>query len=130
MIKGIHHIAIICSNYEQSKDFYTRILGLEILSEIYRDERKSYKLDLALNGTYCIELFSFPNTPERLSNPEASGLRHIAFYVSNLENEINRLGAFQVECEEIRIDPYTSKRFTFLKDPDGLPIELYEEVNF
>lgn len=126
MLKNIHHIAIICSDYERSKDFYTRILGLEILQEIYRAERDSYKLDLVLGGRYVIELFSFPDPPERVSRPEALGLRHLAFEVENIEACIERLEWEDVKCEPIRVDEYTGKRFTFFEDPDKLPLELYE----
>ncbi|NMH24610.1 SMU1112c/YaeR family gloxylase I-like metalloprotein [Flavobacterium solisilvae] len=126
MLKNIHHIAIICSDYEVSKKFYTEILGLTIIQEIYRTERQSYKLDLALNGNYVIELFSFPNPPKRVSRPEASGLRHLAFAVDNLEVIINHLNKNQIISEPIRIDEFTGKRFTFISDPDDLPIEFYE----
>lgn len=126
-LKKIHHIAIICSDYQKSKNFYTDILGFEILQEVYRKERDSYKLDLALQNNYCIELFSFPNPPKRVSRPEASGLRHIAFAVENIENEVEKLRQFNIAVEEIRVDEYTQKKFTFFEDPDGLPIELYEE---
>ncbi|WP_335965403.1 VOC family protein [Galbibacter sp. PAP.153] len=127
MLKKIHHIAIICSNYEASKHFYTQILGLEIVREIFREERHSFKLDLALNGEYIIELFSFPNPPKRVSQPEASGLRHLAFEVRNIDEAIKRLHYFGVTAEPIRTDEHTGKRFTFFNDPDKLPIELYEE---
>ncbi len=126
MLKNIHHIAIICSDYLSSKKFYTEILGLEIINESYRMERQSYKLDLALNGTYCIELFSFPYAPERLSRPEACGLRHLAFQVDNLDDAIAALNDKGVAAEPIRLDALTQKRFTFIADPDQLPIELYE----
>ena len=126
MLKNIHHIAIICSDYEVSKKFYTEILGLTIIQEIYRAERLSYKLDLALNGNYVIELFSFPNPPKRVSRPEASGLRHLAFAVDNLEVIINHLNQNQIISEPIRLDEFTGKRFTFIADPDDLPIEFYE----
>ncbi|KEO74133.1 SMU1112c/YaeR family gloxylase I-like metalloprotein [Anditalea andensis] len=126
MIQNIHHIAIICSDYDISKKFYVEVLGLTIINETYRLERDSYKLDLAINKTYCIELFSFPNPPKRISRPEASGLRHLAFAVSNLEQSIDHLKNHQVVCEPIRIDNITGKRFTFFSDPDGLPLELYE----
>jgi len=125
-IEKIHHIAIICSNYELSKSFYTDILGLQIEQEVYRKERKSYKLDLSLNGEYVIELFSFENPPERLSYPEARGLRHIAFGVQNIDQWIHYLDSKKVKTEPIRIDEFTQKKFTFLNDPDDLPIELYE----
>src|SRR5690606_38074741 len=124
--KKIHHIAIICSDYAISKKFYTDILGLEIIREVYREERKSYKLDLALNGNYIIELFSFPNPPQRVSRPEATGLRHLAFAVDNLEESIEELNQKGISTEPIRIDEFTGKRFTFFADPDDLPIELYE----
>ena len=126
MMRGIHHIAIICTDYERSKKFYTVALGLSIVREVYRAERRSYKLDLALNGTYVIELFSFPQPPARPSRPEAAGLRHLAFEVDDLDAEVARLGLHGVETEPIRVDEYTDRRFTFFADPDGLPLELYE----
>ena len=126
MLKKIHHIAIICSDYEKSKHFYTNILGFEITQEVYRKERQSYKLDLALNGNYVVELFSFPNPPQRPSRPEAVGLRHLAFEVINLEETIAFLDSKNIESEPIRIDETTDKRFTFIADPDLLPIEFYE----
>ncbi|KGM46315.1 VOC family protein [Neobacillus niacini] len=125
-LKKIHHIAVICSNYEVSKDFYVRILGLTPIREVYREERDSYKLDLEVNGQYQIELFSFPNPPARVNFPEAAGLRHLAFEVDNIEEAVYQLTELQVEVEDIRIDPWTQKKFTFFADPDGLPIELYE----
>ncbi|MCF8714298.1 VOC family protein [Joostella atrarenae] len=126
MLKKVHHIAIISSDYELSKHFYTAILGLEIIQEVYRKERNSYKLDLALNGEYIIELFSFPTPPERVSRPEATGLRHLAFQVDDIEVAIDKLSSFDIATEPIRIDDTTKKRFTFFADPDNLPIELYE----
>lgn len=126
MLQNIHHIAIICSNYTISKKFYTEILGLEIIREVYREERDSYKLDLALSGNYIIELFSFPNPPKRLSRPEGTGLRHLAFQVINIEDAINELHQKGITTETIRIDEFTGKRFTFFFDPDDLPLELYE----
>ena len=122
----VHHIAIICSDYERSKFFYTHILGLTIVQEIYREERNSYKLDLALNDHYIIELFSFPDPPERTSRPEAAGLRHLAFAVHDLKRSIEALALHGVLTEPIRTDQYTGKQFTFFADPDDLPIELYE----
>lgn len=122
----VHHVAIICSDYERSKKFYTEVLGLEILQEIYRAERDSYKLDLGLNGKYILELFSFPDPPKRVSRPEAAGLRHLAFSVLDLEKSMFELSTFGVSAELIRVDDTTGKRFTFFEDPDGLPIEFYE----
>jgi len=122
----VHHVAIICSDYERSKKFYTEVLGLEILQEIYRAERDSYKLDLGLNGKYILELFSFPDPPKRVSRPEAAGLRHLAFSVLDLEKSMFELSTFGVSAEPIRVDDTTGKRFTFFEDPDGLPIEFYE----
>lgn len=127
MIKGVHHIAVICSNYEKSKQFYTKILGLKIIREAYREQRQSYKLDLSLNGNYIIELFSFPGPPQRVSRPEATGLRHLAFEVDDLEPLIEHIKKFNIEVEPIRIDEFTNKRFTFITDPDNLPIEFYEK---
>ena len=126
-ITSLHHTAIICSNYEVSKQFYCKILGLEVLNETYRSERLSYKLDLALNGKYVIELFSFPNPPQRLTQPEAVGLRHIALAVTQLEPLIVHLASNGCTIEPIRTDELTGKRFTFTTDPDGLPIEFYEK---
>ena len=121
-----HHIAIICSDYSRSKHFYTQVLGLDIVSEVYREQRNSYKLDLKLPDGLQIELFSFTNPPARLSYPEACGLRHLAFEVPDVENAIEELKGHGVEVEQVRIDEYTGKRFTFFADPDGLPLELYE----
>ena len=125
-LKSVHHIAIICSNYEQSKKFYTEVLGCTIVKETYRAERDSYKLDLAIGGSYIIELFSFPNPPARPSQPESCGLRHLAFSVKDIEASIAALANHGVRCEPIRIDTLTNKRFIFFADPDGLPLELYE----
>ncbi len=125
-VQAIHHVAIICSDYHRSKKFYTEILGLKILSEHYRKERDSYKLDLAINDHYVIELFSFPHPPARVSRPEACGLRHLAFVVNNIEESIADLNKHGVRTEPIRVDEFTGKRFTFFSDPDGLPLELYE----
>lgn len=125
-LKKIHHAAIISSNYSVSKTFYTDILGLKIIAENYRAERQSFKLDLALADGSQIELFSFPNPPARPSNPEACGLRHLAFEVDNIDAWKSRLEAQGIAVEAIRIDEFTSRRFVFFKDPDGLPLELYE----
>ena len=126
-LKAVHHIAIICKDYQKSKKFYTEILGLEIIREVFRKERDSYKLDLSLNGEYVIELFSFPNPAERVSQPEAAGLRHLAFAVSDLEQCIIELEKHHINPEPIRMDENTGKRFTFFSDPDDLPIEFYQE---
>ena len=121
-----HHVAIICSDYNRSKAFYTDILGLSVIRETYRDERNSYKLDLALPDGMQIELFSFPSPAARPSYPEACGLRHLAFAVADLDAAIASLLGQEVPVEPIRFDEFTGKRFTFFADPDGLPIELYE----
>lgn len=126
MFNRIHHVAIICSDYTRSKDFYVGVLGLKVIAEVYREERKSYKLDLAVNDHYQIELFSFENPPERPSRPEAQGLRHLAFEVDDVEAVAAVLQARGVVTEPVRIDEYTGKRFTFFSDPDGLPLEIYE----
>lgn len=126
-INKIHHIAIICSDYEKSKAFYTTILGLKIIHEEYRKERQSYKTDLSLNRQYVIELFSFPDPPKRTSRPEAAGLRHLAFEVDDFNTVIETLQKQNILAEEIRVDEITGKRFTFIFDPDLLPIEFYEK---
>ena len=125
-LQGMHHAAIICSDYAVSKDFYTRILGLRVLAENYRAERDSYKLDLALPDGAQIELFSFPNPPPRPTRPEARGLRHLAFAVSDVTQCKAWLEAQGVAVEDIRVDEFTGRRFVFFADPDGLPLELYE----
>lgn len=125
-IRQIHHIAIIASNYELSKKFYCEVLGFELQSEVYREARDSWMANLAVNGLYQIELFSFPLPPARPSRPEACGLRHLAFSVENIEEAVMKLAAAGVECEPVRIDAYTQKKYTFFSDPDDLPLELYE----
>lgn len=125
-LQSIHHVAVIVSNYAVSKHFYVNVLGLRVIAENYRAARSSYKLDLALPDGSQLELFSFPNPPARPSTPEACGLRHLAFVVQDLAAVVARLQSQAVEVEPIRVDEYTQKRFTFFKDPDGLPLELYE----
>lgn len=126
-LNKIHHIAIICSDYELSKFFYVEILGFKIVREVYRPDRKSYKLDLEVGGQYQIELFSFPDPALRPSQPEANGLRHLAFEVDDVDEAVFHLNELNVVTEPIRIDEFTGKRFTFFTDPDGLPLELYEQ---
>jgi glyoxylase I family protein len=125
---AVHHVAIICSDYASSKHFYTEVLGLKVIAEAYRAERQSYKLDLALADGAQLELFSFPNPPERPSRPEACGLRHLAFAVNNVEHTKIELEQKGVAVEPIRVDEYTGKKFTFFADPDGLPLEVYEVI--
>ena len=125
-ITGIHHVAIICSDYGQAKRFYTETLGFPVIAETYRAERGSYKLDLQLPGGPQIELFSFPDTPPRASRPEACGLRHLALRVPDIDAAVAAILSAGIEVEPIRVDPITGSRFTFFADPDGLPIEFYE----
>ena len=125
-LERIHHIAIVCSDYKKSLNFYTNILGLKLEHEVYRESRKSFKADLSLNGSYIIELFSFPNPPARTSRPEATGLRHLAFQVNDIDETVKMLGNYGLTAEPVRIDEYTGKRFTFINHPDDLPIEFYE----
>lgn len=126
ILSGFHHAAIICSDYPRARDFYVRILGLAVLDENYRAARQSWKLDLALPDGGRIELFSFPAPPARPSTPEAAGLRHLAFAVADIDASIRHLTAEGIAVEPVRVDEYTGRRFTFFKDPDGLPLELYE----
>ncbi|GGB53831.1 VOC family protein [Shewanella inventionis] len=126
MLKGIHHVAIICGDYPRSKAFYTQVLGLKIIAENYRQARDSYKLDLALPDGSQIELFSFNGAPPRPSFPEAQGLRHLAFKVDDIKQVVQHLQQHDVEVEPIRVDEYTNKQYTFFSDPDGLPLELYQ----
>jgi len=126
MFNKVHHIAIICSDYALSKEFYVNKLGFTILAEVYREERQSYKLDLAINGVYQIELFSFPNPITRPSRPEAAGLRHLAFEVNDVVLVSKQLNEKGIVTEAIRVDEFTGKQFTFFTDPDGLPLEIYQ----
>ena len=126
MLKGFHHVAVICSDYQRAKAFYTEVLGFSVIDENYRAARDSYKCDLVLPDGSQLELFSFADAPPRLTRPEAQGLRHLAFRVDDLDAAINQLSSKNVVCEPIRVDEYTGKRFTFFQDPDGLPLELYE----
>lgn len=125
-ISGIHHIAVIASDYQRSRRFYTEVLELRVLAEAYRSERDSWKLDLRVSDGVQIELFSFPSPPPRVSRPEACGLRHLAFEVPDIVQAIEHLRGHSIEVEPLRVDEYTGKRFTFFADPDGLPLELYE----
>ena len=127
MLKRIHHAAIICSDYARSRQFYTGVLGFSVVAENYREARQSFKLDLRLPDGSQVELFSFPQAPERPSYPEARGLRHLAFAVDDVEACKAHLERQGVAVEPVRIDEYTGKRFTFFADPDGLPLELYED---
>lgn len=126
MLLGIHHAAIICSDYRHSRHFYVEVLGLKVLDEHFREARASWKLDLGLPDGSQIELFSFPDPPPRPSRPEAQGLRHLAFRVADVAACKLRLEALGVVVEPIRIDEYTGRAFTFFADPDGLPLEIYE----
>ncbi|MNM34102.1 putative lyase [compost metagenome] len=126
LLAGIHHVAVIASDYTRSREFYTRILGLDVIAENFRSERNSWKLDLRLPDGSQLELFSFPNPPTRPSRPEACGLRHLAFRVDPLDEVVAHLQREGVACEPIRVDEFTGRRFTFFADPDDLPLELYE----
>lgn len=126
MFNRLHHVAIICSDYARSRHFYVNVLGLQVVREVYREERKSFKLDLQVGDSYQLELFSFPNPPARKSHPEACGVRHLALEVDNLRDAAQMLAERGIVLEEIRRDEHTNKQFTFFADPDGLPIEIYE----
>lgn len=125
-IESIHHVAILTDDYEKSKHFYTAVLGFTIIKETYREDRASYKLDLAVNGVYQVELFSFPEYKERVSFPEAKGLRHLAFAVQDLESSVKELTEKGIDVQGIRTDELTNKRFCFFNDPNEQPLELYE----
>jgi glyoxylase I family protein len=126
-LNRVHHIAVICSDYGRSKHFYVDVLGFKVENEFFRRERNSYKLDLSLNGLYTVELFSFPDPPERLTRPEAAGLRHIAFETDDIEDCVSSLKAKGINVEPLRTDEFTGRKFTFVFDPDNLPIEIYEK---
>ena len=126
-LNRVHHIAIICTDYEKSKHFYTAVLGLAVVREVYREQRRSYKLDLEVAGQYQVELFSFPGPPARPTSPEAAGLRHLAFEVDDIDEAVFHIKEYDVFVEPIRVDEFTGKRYTFFADPDGLPIEFVEK---
>ena len=126
-LSGLHHVALICADYERSKAFYVEVLGLPVIREVWRAGRRSYKLDLALPDGSQLELFSFPSPPPRPSRPEACGLRHLALATPDLDAAVAHLTACGVAVEPVRVDEYTDRRFTFFADPDGLPLELYEQ---
>lgn len=128
MLNALHHVALICSDYQASKQFYHQVLGLELIAENYRAERDSWKLDLRLPDGSQLELFSFPGAPARPSRPEAQGLRHLCFAVADVAETVRWLASRGVTCEPVRIDPYTGAAFTFFQDPDGLPLELYQRL--
>lgn len=125
-LSAIHHVAIIVSDYEASKDFYVKKLGFSIIRENYRPERKDWKLDLRLSDSVELEIFAEENPPKRVNRPEACGLRHLAFQVDSVEETVNELAARGIVCEPVRVDTYTGKKMTFFFDPDGLPLELHE----
>ncbi len=125
-LSAIHHVAIIVSNYEKSKDFYVNKLGFEVIRENFRPEKNDWKLDLRVNENTELEIFAPSNPPKRPSFPEACGLRHLAFYVENIELIVKELESMDIECEPIRRDSFTDKKMTFFMDPDGLPLELHE----
>lgn len=127
MFAAIHHVALICTDYPRSRHFYTQVLGLPVIREVYREERRSWKCDIAV-GSAALELFSFPDPAARPSYPEATGLRHLAFAVEDIDAAVDHLGGHGVVCEPIRVDEHTGARFTFFSDPDGLPLELYERA--
>ena len=123
----VHHIAIICSDYQRTLDFYTRVIGCEVIAEYWREEQQSYLTKMSLNGEYVIELFSFPDPPQRPTYPEAVGLRHLAFEVDDIVGQVEELDRMGIAHEEIRTDATTGKRFVFFDDPDGQPLEMYEK---
>ena len=124
-LNKLHHVAIICSDYARTKEFYTEKLQLPLVREVYRPERRDHILTL-LAGAVEIELFIVENPPARVTNPEARGLRHLAFHVEDIEPVIAWLNAKGIETEPVRVDPFTGGRMTFFRDPDGLPLELHE----
>lgn len=126
LLPALHHVALICSDYERSKAFYTQVLGFRVLHEVYREARDSWKLDLEVSPGVQLELFSFPSPPPRPTRPEALGLRHLAFAVPDVDATVLELQRRGVDTEPVRIDEYTGRRFTFFSDPDGLPLEIYE----
>ena len=125
-LDAIHHVAIIVSDYEKSRAFYTELLGFPIIRENYRPEKRDWKLDLRLNDTTELEIFAPENPPKRVNRPEACGLRHLAFAVRDVERTVRELTERGIACEPIRKDAFTGKKMTFFFDPDGLPLELHE----
>ena len=125
-LSSIHHIAIIVSDYTAAKDFYVNKLGIQVIRENYRPERRDWKLDLRISDTVELEIFAEENPPKRVNRPEACGLRHLAFHVDDVEAVVGELAELGISCEPVRTDTYTGKKMTFFFDPDGLPLELHE----
>jgi glyoxylase I family protein len=126
-LNKVHHIALICSDYQKSLEFYTRVVGCQVIAEHWREEQQSYLTKLSLNGEYVIELFSYPSPPQRPSFPEAAGLRHLAFEVDDIEKQVAELDRLGVAHEAIRTDMTTGEHFVFFNDPDDQPLEMYEK---
>ena len=122
---AVHHVAILVGDYAASRAFYVDKLGFSVIRENYRPARGDWKLDLAC-GDIELELFSAPDSPARVTNPEARGLRHLAFRVDDVETAVRELAAGGIECEPIRMDEFTGGRMTFFRDPDNLPLEIHE----
>ena len=120
-----HHIAIIASDWEKTREFYVEKLGFELIREAYRPQFGDY-LRMLRQGDTTLEVFIKPNYPERVTDPEAKGLRHLAFHVEDIESAVAWLTGKGIETEPVREDKVNGGRFTFFKDPDGLPLELHE----
>ena len=125
MLSKQHHIAVICSDYQKAKEFYIDKLGFRLIREVWREEKQDY-LRMLQFGDTTLELFIMPDVPQRVTNPEAQGLRHLAFHVENVEEGEKWLNSLGIETEPIREDKCNGGRFLFFKDPDGLPLELHE----
>ena len=124
-LKKQHHIAVICSDWDRAKAFYMDKLGFEMIREVWRPAQEDYLRMLKLGDT-VLEIFIKPDAPQRVTNPEAMGLRHLAFHVENIEPAVAWLNSLGIETEPVREDLVNGGRFTFFKDPDGLPLELHE----
>lgn len=128
-LQAIHHVAIIVSDYQKSREFYVDKLGFKVIRENYRPKKDDWKLDLQVgedNSLVELEIFGVKNPPKRVTRPEAAGLRHLAFRVESVEQTKAELEAMGISCEPVRMDEFSQKKFTFFRDPDGLPLELHE----
>ncbi len=125
MLNKTHHVAIICSDRDKALDFYIQKLGFAMIREVNRPQQGDILIMLQ-SGQTVLELFIKPDAPQRVNDPEAMGLRHLAFHVENMEEAVVWLNSRGVETEPVRVDTINGGRFTFFKDPDGLPLELHE----
>ena len=127
MFSNIHHIAIIGTNYQKTKEFYVDKLGFRIISEYHRPEKNDIIINVK-QGNLVLEIFIKEDAPLRpeMPNPEHSGLRHLAFKVNDIEAALKKFDELDIPHEELRYDDFDNKKMAFFFDPDGLPLEIHE----